>query len=214
MEEVPVDDSIGPRNLALVTVAFAIGLLLFALRIYTRIVPTYKLNTSDYMITIAVVAQVITYALFTASVTNGFGRHDYFITPSSRITILKLLFGVVFAGLWVSTFARLSIACLLYSFTVSTAWRAVLWFVIGFQVLTLLGSEIFQLLECRPVRAMWEPVPDAQCMDREDAWVIGYVFCGERLPLRVLQTLTRPRNEHVERFDTHHHTNVPYLGPE
>ncbi|KAI8724309.1 hypothetical protein NCS52_00288700 [Fusarium sp. LHS14.1] len=174
-EEVPVDDSIGPRSLEIVTVIFALGILLFLLRIYTRVVPTYKLNTSDYMIMIAV-AEIITYSLFAAAVANGFGRHNYFITPAAGTRILKLLFGVVFTGLWVSTFARLSIAYLLYSFTPSTAWRTVLWFVIGFQVATLLTSEIFQLLECRPVSAMWEPVLDAKCMAREDTWVIGYVF--------------------------------------
>ncbi|KAM5341938.1 hypothetical protein ACJ41O_014969 [Fusarium nematophilum] len=177
-EEVPVDDSIGPRSLAIVTVIFGLGILLFLLRIYTRVIPTYKLNASDYMIIIAVIAEVITYSFFAAAVANGFGRHNYFVTPESRTTILKLLFGVIFTGLWVSTFARLSIACLLYSFTTSASWRAVLWFVIGFQGAMLIGSEIFQLLECRPVRAMWELVPDAQCMAQEDAWVIGYVFSG------------------------------------
>lgn len=56
-----------------------------------------------------------------------------------------------------------------------------LWFIMGFQIVALAASEIFQLLECRPVRAMWEPVVDAKCMPTQKVWVIGYVFVG-RLP--------------------------------
>ncbi|KAF4993683.1 hypothetical protein FDECE_13345 [Fusarium decemcellulare] len=204
--QAPHDDSTGARALIIITPFFALGLLLFVLRMYTRITPVYKLNISDYLITIAVIAETITYSLFAAAVTNGFGRHNYYITPASSIAILKCLFGVMFTGLWVSTFARLSIAFLLLSFSPARAWKMVLWFIIGFQAVTLVASEIFQLLECRPVRAMWEPIAGAKCMPVQKAWVIGYVFVGASmfsdlmltiLPMFLVWNLSRSV---VERF--------------
>lgn len=173
-----VDDSIGPQNLAIITPLFSLGILLFVLRIYTRVTPIYKLNASDYTNAVAVVAQVLTYSFFAAAVGHGFGRHNHFLTPESTVKISKLLFGVIFVGLWASTFARVSMACLLLQFhdLRSIMWKMALWFTIGLQVATLLASEAFQLLECRPLRRMWEEVPDAQCVSPQDAWVVGYLF--------------------------------------
>ncbi|KAJ9419944.1 hypothetical protein FOXG_15610 [Fusarium oxysporum f. sp. lycopersici 4287] len=176
--QAPNDDSTGVHALTVITPFFSLGLVIFILRMYTRIIPAYKLHASDYLITIAVVAEIITYSLFAAAVANGFGRHNEYISPASSIAILKCLFGVMITGLWASTFARLSIACLLHSFSMSRSWKMALWFIMGFQIVALAASETFQLLECRPVRAMWEPVVDAKCMPTQKVWVIGYVFVG------------------------------------
>ena len=50
------DDSTGTTALSIITPIFALGILFYALRIYTRVIPTYKLNASDYTCTIAVVS--------------------------------------------------------------------------------------------------------------------------------------------------------------
>jgi hypothetical protein len=54
-----VDDSVGPRILAVVTVLFALVLLCFSARIYTRNFPRYKLNASDFMNSVAVVSSSV-----------------------------------------------------------------------------------------------------------------------------------------------------------
>ncbi|KAH8707191.1 hypothetical protein GQ44DRAFT_715912 [Phaeosphaeriaceae sp. PMI808] len=51
-----VDDSTGPRALVVTTVLLALALLCFLARIYTRIFPSYKLNASDFMNSVAVVS--------------------------------------------------------------------------------------------------------------------------------------------------------------
>jgi len=51
-----VDDSTGPRALVVVTVLFALALLCFSARIYTRVFPSYKLNASDFINSVAVVS--------------------------------------------------------------------------------------------------------------------------------------------------------------
>lgn len=52
----PVDDSVGPKSLVIITPILALGILFYFARIYTRIVPEYKLNASDYTSTVAVVS--------------------------------------------------------------------------------------------------------------------------------------------------------------
>ncbi|KAF4950441.1 hypothetical protein FSARC_13199 [Fusarium sarcochroum] len=170
--ESPDDDSTGARALAIITPFFFLGLVAFVLRVYTRIIPAYKLNASDYLVMIAMVAQIITYSLFAVAVANGFGRHNAYISPESNKIILRCLFGVIMTGLWVSTFARLSIAWLLNSFSMSKSWKVALWFIMVFQVVTLAASEIFQLLECRP-----------------KVWVIGYVFVGASMVSDLVLTI-------------------------
>jgi hypothetical protein len=51
-----VDDSTGTRALVIVTVSFALALLCFTARIYTRVFPLYKLNASDFINSVAVVS--------------------------------------------------------------------------------------------------------------------------------------------------------------
>jgi hypothetical protein len=49
------NDSVGPKALTVLTPIFAIGILFYAVRIYTRVVPKYKLNVADWACTIATV---------------------------------------------------------------------------------------------------------------------------------------------------------------
>jgi hypothetical protein len=50
-----VNDSVGPKSLAVLTPILAIGILFYSIRIYTRVVPRYRLNAADWACTIAVV---------------------------------------------------------------------------------------------------------------------------------------------------------------
>jgi hypothetical protein len=49
------NDSVGPKALTALTPLLAIGILFYAIRIYTRVVPKYKLNAADWACTMAVV---------------------------------------------------------------------------------------------------------------------------------------------------------------
>lgn len=52
----PVNDSVGTKSLAILTPILTLGILSFSVRIYSRVIPTYKLNASDYTNAIAVVS--------------------------------------------------------------------------------------------------------------------------------------------------------------
>ncbi|KAH7119464.1 hypothetical protein B0J13DRAFT_457875 [Dactylonectria estremocensis] len=174
----PVDD-LGLHNLAIITPIFALGILLFLVRIYTRVVPTYKLNASDYMLSVAVVAEIITYSLFATAIDDGLGSPNYYLTPEVIVKISKLLFGLVFVGRWSASFARISVACLLLQFAISTGWKLILWATLCFQAATLLASELFHLLQCHPIQALWEEGPNRQCVHPKQAWIIGYLIAEQ-----------------------------------
>ena len=48
-------DSVGPRALLIVFPLFVFALLLFAIRIYTRLIRRHRLQAADYAITVAIV---------------------------------------------------------------------------------------------------------------------------------------------------------------
>jgi hypothetical protein len=56
------DTSTGPGVLAVIGGVFGTSLLLYLLRIYARLHPTRRLNSSDYVISLAVVSVLSTYS--------------------------------------------------------------------------------------------------------------------------------------------------------
>ncbi|KAH8744247.1 hypothetical protein F5883DRAFT_359086, partial [Diaporthe sp. PMI_573] len=116
--------------------------------------------------------------LFAAGVAHGFGRHSSYVTPEKSVKILQCLYGVTVVGLWASVFARISVACLLLQFATSRRWKLAVWAAIAFQVASLFAAELIELVQCRPIRAFWEPVPGAQCLSPSAMWTTGYVFTG------------------------------------
>jgi hypothetical protein len=77
---------------------------------------------------------------------------------------------------------------MLLRFEISRTWRVVLWTLIAIQVAMAIGANIFQLLQCRPIRAMWEPVPGAICWSADTSRIYGYVYSGS-LSLLLSETI-------------------------
>ncbi|PMD29424.1 hypothetical protein L207DRAFT_405146, partial [Hyaloscypha variabilis F] len=170
------NDSVGPKALAALTPLLAIGMLFYAIRIYTRVVPKYKLNAADWACTMAVVSETISYALFAAAVRFGFGKHSIYVSSASYRKIFQCLFGVILTGLWSSTFSRVSIAALLLDFAPSRAWKIALWLLIVLQFIDLLGTDFIELFQCRPIRAFWDQVPGGKCNAPDVMQILGYVY--------------------------------------
>ncbi|KAH6952548.1 hypothetical protein BKA56DRAFT_504930 [Ilyonectria sp. MPI-CAGE-AT-0026] len=175
-----VDDSIGITSLAIVGSIFAVSVILYILRIYVRVIPRYQLNGSDYCASFALVAEAITFSFFAAAVASGLGRHSVFVSPEDGASILRCLFAIAVAGLWASALARISIAYLLLTLsTCRSGARVVLWSMTVLQVGALIVTEAITLLQCRPIQAIWEDVPDAQCLSTKTIQVGGYLYTGK-----------------------------------
>ncbi|PVH68255.1 hypothetical protein DL98DRAFT_632920 [Cadophora sp. DSE1049] len=172
------DSSTGPGVLAIFGGVFCTTLLLYLLRIYTRLRPKNRLNSSDYVVSLAVAIEIIIFSLFVAAVTEGFGRHNYYVTSEEKVNIFGILFGVNILGTWVSCLTRISVALMLLQFDSSVLWRVTLWAAIGFQVAVAFSSNVTVLLSCHPIRARWDDVPNAKCWTAQQAAIITYTFSG------------------------------------
>ncbi|KAH6953925.1 hypothetical protein BKA56DRAFT_681699 [Ilyonectria sp. MPI-CAGE-AT-0026] len=169
-----VDDSIGITSLAIVGSVFAVSVILFTLRIYVRVIP---IISSMVPTILPRVAEAITFSFFAAAVAFGLGRHSVFVSPENSTSILRCLYAIAIAGLWASALARISIAYLLLTLsTCRTGARVIIWSMTVLQVGALIVTEVLTLLQCRPIRAIWEHVPDAQCQSIKVMQVGGYLY--------------------------------------
>ena len=57
-----------------------------------------------------------------------------------------------------------------------------MWSAIVFQVLLLLGCDLFTILQCQPIQALWKPMPGQKCISFQQNWKLGYVFTGNFFP--------------------------------
>ncbi|KAK2129004.1 hypothetical protein NOF04DRAFT_1346289 [Fusarium oxysporum II5] len=175
--------SLGPRALGIVTPFLIVGILVFTVRIYTRVTPVYKLDASDYTISVAVIIEVIVYSLFIASITSGLGRYSYDVSPEQGVKTLRYVYVVILLSTFVPALVRISVGFLLLKFVLSKAWRAIIWCTIGIQAACAISTEIFQLIQCRPINAHWEQVPDARCLSARQIWICGYTTIDAHIGL-------------------------------
>lgn len=122
--------------------------------------------------------EIIVLICLLTAIRLGLGHHDYYISPAALINIQKCLFPLGLFGFWASSLARISIGSMLLRFEISKTWRVVLWILIAIQFTMAIGSNIFQLVQCRPIRAMWEPVPNAVCWTARQSQSYGYIYSG------------------------------------
>ncbi|KAH8684201.1 hypothetical protein BGZ60DRAFT_426605 [Tricladium varicosporioides] len=161
-----------------VSFLFTIALGTYIVRIYNRVRPTFRLTAADYIISTALLCELIVLISCFSAVHFGLGHYNCYITPNAMVKILKCLFPVGLFGFWASSLARISIGSMLLRFEITYTWRVVLWVLIVIQVAMPIGSDIFQLLQCRPIRAMWETVPDAVCWSARKSQSYGYIYSG------------------------------------
>jgi hypothetical protein len=112
------------------------------------------------------------------AIKNGYGRYGYYLTANATETILKALFPLGIFGFYVSSLARMSIGSMLLRFEISKVWRVFLWVMIMLQLALAVGSTIFQLLQCRPISAMWKVVPGAVCWSVKTSQSFSQIYAG------------------------------------
>ncbi|KAH7148171.1 hypothetical protein EDB81DRAFT_932474 [Dactylonectria macrodidyma] len=184
------NSSVGPGGLAICSPLFALGLILYTIRIVTRVRPTYKLRCADYVISAAILFETLTFSFFACAISYGLGRHSYFVLPQNTAQVIRWLFGVQIAGMLASTLARVAIPLLLLDFMPdSAAWKTTLWVSITVQVMALLTNVVYVFAACQPTRAMWEVVADAHCAPPAVGWIVGYIFCGVTLICDILYAI-------------------------
>ncbi|KAH7146073.1 hypothetical protein EDB81DRAFT_933824 [Dactylonectria macrodidyma] len=201
------DTSTAPVVLGILGVVLGLAFLLYLTRIYTRVRPTYKLNFSDYAISVAFVFELAAFALLIAAITEGLGRQAYYLEGDANINISHLLFFGQILGPWVASLSRASVAYLLLQLPVSLLWRVILVVSIAFQFVVAISANVIRLVHCIPIRANWDPaVPDAHCWTMQQSKINTFVFGGlviasdflfATMPMFVVWNLNRPTLERI-----------------
>ncbi|KAM5353201.1 hypothetical protein ACJZ2D_016904 [Fusarium nematophilum] len=184
----------------------AIALITYAIRMFTRIRPVFKLGAPDYIISAALLCELGAFACFLASIAFGFGHYESYLSADAMVKILKCFYVLGLMGFWASTLARISIGTMVLRFEISRPSRAGVWILIAIQVIMAIGATVFALANCRPIRAAWEQVPEAVCWPARVSQIYGYVFAAlgtssdlvfAAMPLFFIWTLNRPVIERI-----------------
>ncbi|KAH6704146.1 hypothetical protein BKA61DRAFT_183365 [Leptodontidium sp. MPI-SDFR-AT-0119] len=149
-------DSRALRFLASITPLFVVGLICFSARIISRVIPSYRLNASDYVNASAVVVIIVAYSLFVISICKGFGHSVQSFAYESLVEVLRLTFFVRFFGTAGATLARLSIALQLLPLSRSRQWKAGLWGIAALEVASLVTLIFYTFLETQPITKNWD----------------------------------------------------------
>ncbi|RYP42126.1 hypothetical protein DL767_000491 [Monosporascus sp. MG133] len=72
-----------------VSVLFAVSLMAYGVRIYGRVRPAVRLAVPDYIITIALLCELIAFVCQLIAIRFGFGRYDYYLSPADHVKIMK-----------------------------------------------------------------------------------------------------------------------------
>ncbi|KAH7111819.1 hypothetical protein B0J11DRAFT_191023 [Dendryphion nanum] len=185
---------------------FTIALVIYGARMYTRIRPTFKLAAPDYFVSAALLCELVALVNLFIAISLGFGHYEYYLSPNTMVKILKHLFALGFAGFWASSLARISIGSMLLRFDISNTWRVVLKTLIFTQLCLPIALAVVALLQCRPIRAMWEHVPHAVCWSPRKTQSYGYVYSAigmlsdlvfAAMPLYFIWSLHRPVMERI-----------------
>lgn len=119
--------------------------------------------------------------MMAAAASYGLGRYDIFLTPGNRAQALRFVFTYEMTGIWAGALLRISIAIILISLHRAKIWHAILWGTVSIQLAAALASTICLFIQCRPLRAMWDIVPDARCWAPPQLHIYGFVYTGKYL---------------------------------
>ncbi|KAF2187925.1 hypothetical protein K469DRAFT_567509 [Zopfia rhizophila CBS 207.26] len=156
------------------SVLFSLALILYGLRMYTRIRPAFVLATPDYIITMAFLCELVIFTSLMIAINHGLGPHTFYALKDGQTTVLRCIFAVELVAFWTTSLSRISIGTLLLRFDISKTWKAVLWILIYIQLAVAIGSSVFSFLMCRPVHALWKDVPNAICLSLHVLKIWGY----------------------------------------
>ncbi|GLA52518.1 hypothetical protein AnigIFM63604_009382 [Aspergillus niger] len=118
-----------------------------------------------------------------AAASYGVGRHDRFVTPANKTQALRFVFTYEVTGVWAGALLRVSVALILISLHRAKIWHAILWCVVFVQLAAALGTTVCLFIQCRPLRAMWDVVPDARCWAPPRLHIYGFVYTVNRITL-------------------------------
>jgi len=149
---------IGPE-----TALAVLALLVYLLRMFSRVRPTRNLSWDDLFITLGVICGLGNYIVSVMSVPNGYGKHIEFAGPAQIENFSRLAFISEPLWVWSLTFTKISIAFLFLRIRKSPVWKTIMGCTIFYLVASAIVTTALQFTECVPLRMYWEKVPGGKC---------------------------------------------------
>ncbi|KAF1816601.1 hypothetical protein P152DRAFT_381923, partial [Eremomyces bilateralis CBS 781.70] len=195
------------RLLATMTPLFAVAVLTYIGRMYTRTRPVVNLRWDDFVMSLAVALTIVHYGLAVYAFNLGAGRHFYYLKPPQLETVGRTLFILNIIWTWCITFVKVSVTLMLYRTRGDKAWRLWLSGFMGFLVVIGIVITALHLGQCKPVRAFWNPlIPGAKCWSNAiavnvlhgtSAFLLVTDIVLSLLPLTFIVKLQRPRRDKI-----------------
>ncbi|KAF2646670.1 hypothetical protein P280DRAFT_464865 [Massarina eburnea CBS 473.64] len=186
-----------------------IATVLFGVRIYTKTSPVFRLSNDDYVAVVAFVFVNISTGLLLQSVWWVFADID-----TSTLTLLDIEYAFMFAIIaevfwtWAMVFTKISIAVMLLRFEPVLYMRRFLWLIVAFLIIQGMYGMMFQLLQCIPLRTVWDLLhrDEGQCLPQAASIASSVTvqvinICTDwilaMLPISFLRKVQRPTRERV-----------------
>jgi hypothetical protein len=118
---------------------------------------------------------VASYTTACINTAHGWGHISHYISPANRTVAFKCMFIQQVFWCFSTALVRISVACSLLRFSSSRVWKWSLYMIIGTQIITYLIFLIFLFGNVSPLRANWEPVPNAKRWDAKYYKTYGWV---------------------------------------
>lgn len=115
------------------------------------------------------------WSLLAKAISSGLGQHVYYLSMEELSASAKWSYACSFPYVWVMAFIKISLASLLLRLRRELRWKWFLWTMIIIQILSAIASNIFLLVQCRPIHAFWDRKPEYWCAPLEAAHVSLYV---------------------------------------
>lgn len=219
------DVNAAPKLLGITGALYIIALILFTGRIHIR-TRNRRLGWDDFTLTFGLVTApfkrlqitlltapiqilaLVEWALLVVAVHYGAGRHNFYVPTRDHVPAQHFLVASELPWAASIMFIKISIAIMLLRMKHTPLWRVFLWLMIVVQILSCLASLIFQLVQCRPLAALWDPAghPHAVCTDPDAAFVSLYVNSGigittdlifALVPISFIRIMHRPLREKI-----------------
>jgi len=166
MSQVPPPDvSRGAGINSVAWIGFAVTLLFVVVRVFSRVALLRQPGWDDAIIVFSTSLNLIFCALSSAAVSQGLGRHLFYVAPEAASKILYYAAILQPLGIAAYTLPKLAVAILLVH--LMGPKKTGRWFLYGICVVLYISSAlsaIFIFAQCDPPSHFWNPTQPAKCM--------------------------------------------------
>ncbi|KAI9760802.1 MAG: hypothetical protein M4579_001432 [Chaenotheca gracillima] len=175
------NDSRGNSMLEAVWIEAGIASIIMGLRMYTRIAIVKKVSLDDYLMMLSLILAVISGAMISKGVADGFGRHIISLAPEKAGQAIKYAYLAQTPNAMAQCFGRMSFAWFLVRVIgVTKTRRWILYSIMAGQFVINVMFISVNLGNCRPINKYWNPLIPGSCWSPLVIEYAGYLQGGEK----------------------------------